>query len=85
MDTKKILIVIAIVLGLVVVIASFSLMNSEYPSDEFKLPKDIPAFDDDLLPDMEEDVNEDMGEEMTEGVEGEEDVETGGEEEVEEE
>ncbi len=75
MDTKKILIVIAIVLGLVVVIASYSLMNTSV-TPEFE--NDLPAIDEDFLPDMddEEEVEDDDDEEEeVEEVEDDEDDE----------
>ncbi len=60
MDTKKILIVIAIVLGLVVVIASFSLMNTDYSSD-IKPSQNIPPTVIDPLVDTENGENLEEG------------------------
>ncbi len=76
MDTKKILIVIAIVLGLVVVIASISLMGEEFDPVDYKPEKLEPVTDNDF------DLDFDFDGEDEEEVE-EEDTDT--EEEVEEE
>jgi flagellar basal body-associated protein FliL len=75
MDTKKILIVIAIVLGVVVVFAAFSLMNetSDFPVDEYVDEYDDP-FDYEPIEEETEELVEEETEELVEG-ETEEEVE----------
>ena len=76
MDTKKILIVIAIVLAVVVVVAAFSLMDetAEFPVDDY-VEEDDPFLDDEFEFDVEDEEEEDEEDEEDEEEEDEEDEE----------
>lgn len=85
MDTKKILIVIAIVLALVVIIASFSLGNVAFDQGDDYMGGGLPTFDEEPALDLddEEELDEELDFEEEEIEE--EDDEEEDEEEVEEE
>jgi len=84
MDTKKILIVIAIILGIVVVVAAFNLMSEtpDFDPEEYTDPLDEEPFVDD---EFEFDFDEDMDEDEEDEEEEEEEEEVEEEEEEEEE